>query len=251
MLSAIVYLIIIVIASVVGLLVLRKYIHYSKMEAHNEIAGFIYAVVGVIYAVMLAFVVVTVWEKFSKAEEYVEAEVAHLVNLHRNANAFPDEQKRIIQSSCIQYAEDNLAYEWKAMNEGSHSSIAQQSYEKIWNVFISYHPSEEYQHDWYALSISELNLLAESRRARICSIQSDIHPFLWFLLIFGAIVTIGFSYLFGTKSQYAHLIMICCLSSSIGLVLLIINAFEHPFHGIINVSPEEYIKALEIMKRVG
>lgn len=231
-------------------LLLRKYVPYSLMEDHNEIAGFIYAVVGVIYAVILAFVVIAVWEKFSKAEEFVENEVAHLVNLHRNANSFPDSQKLPIQSSCIQYAEDIIAYEWQEMDKGKLSPIAQKSYEKIWKVFLNYQPQEEYQHDWYALSISELNLLAESRRSRICSIKSDIHPFLWFLLFFGALVTIGFSYLFGTKSKYAHIIMIFCLSSSIALVLIIINAFEHPFHGIIKVSQEEFEKALAIMKSV-
>ena len=33
-------------------------------EKHNEVAGFIFATVGVVYAVLLAFVVIVVWEQF-------------------------------------------------------------------------------------------------------------------------------------------------------------------------------------------
>ena len=38
---------------------------------HNEVAGFIIAVVGVIYAVLLGFVVIVSWENFSEAEHVV------------------------------------------------------------------------------------------------------------------------------------------------------------------------------------
>ena len=38
---------------------------------HNDVAGFIIAVVGVIYAVLLAFVVIVSWENFSQAESTV------------------------------------------------------------------------------------------------------------------------------------------------------------------------------------
>jgi phosphotransferase system glucose/maltose/N-acetylglucosamine-specific IIC component len=43
---------------------------------HNDVAGFIIAVVGVIYAVLLAFVVIVSWEKFNSAESVVGEEAA-------------------------------------------------------------------------------------------------------------------------------------------------------------------------------
>ncbi len=42
--------------------------------ANHEVAGFKYAVVGVAYAVLLAFVVVSVWEEFEGTKRAVDAE---------------------------------------------------------------------------------------------------------------------------------------------------------------------------------
>jgi len=36
--------------------------------AHNDRAGFILAVIGVVYAVLLAFVAIGTWERFNQAE---------------------------------------------------------------------------------------------------------------------------------------------------------------------------------------
>ncbi|MFZ0088600.1 MAG: hypothetical protein WAL63_03775, partial [Solirubrobacteraceae bacterium] len=46
--------------SLVGLLIVRKIVARETLEAQHEVAGFLIAVVGVIYAVLLAFVVIIV-----------------------------------------------------------------------------------------------------------------------------------------------------------------------------------------------
>ena len=46
------------------------------MTKNNEIAGFKFATVGVIYAVLLAFSVIVVWEKFNDAQTTVAGEAS-------------------------------------------------------------------------------------------------------------------------------------------------------------------------------
>ena len=43
-----------------GLFVVRRSVALATLESHNDVAGFIIAVVGVLYAVILGFVVVIV-----------------------------------------------------------------------------------------------------------------------------------------------------------------------------------------------
>ncbi|MGA9848682.1 MAG: hypothetical protein WBQ45_13705, partial [Roseiarcus sp.] len=57
----------------------------EKLVQNNEIAGFKFATVGVIYAVLLAFAVIVVWEKFSTAENAVDQEAAAVAALLRYA----------------------------------------------------------------------------------------------------------------------------------------------------------------------
>lgn len=231
-----------------GLLVVRKFVHHSKLEIHNEVAGFIYAVLGVIYAVLLAFVVVTVWEEYSDAEKNVNMEVSHVIDVYRNANAFPDPVKNEIQSRTENYINDMINYEWKAMYNLQISQEAKKSYLNIWESHQAYVPETDFERIWYSESIKELNELADARRLRIISINYDVPLFMWAFLFIGAFITIGFSYLFGTKNEIAQIIMVFSLSAIICLVLLLIEALVHPFTGLVHLSPQPFIDALKQLK---
>ena len=44
----------------------RRRVNTERLRINNEVAGFTFATVGVLYAVLLAFAVIVVWEKFSE-----------------------------------------------------------------------------------------------------------------------------------------------------------------------------------------
>lgn len=75
----------------VGLMLLSRYVYgISRLELNNEVAGFKFAVVGVFYAVMLAFVVIAVWEDYRDTEAAVRDEAKATVDLFRVAEALPE-----------------------------------------------------------------------------------------------------------------------------------------------------------------
>src|SRR5215472_13430928 len=57
-----------------GLLIFHRLVHVDVRKAHNDLAGFTIAVVGVLYAVLLSFIAIATWESFSKASDIVENE---------------------------------------------------------------------------------------------------------------------------------------------------------------------------------
>ena len=59
-----------------GPLLVRRRYSLERLATNNEIAGFKFATVGVIYAVLLAFAVIIVWERFTDAESAVVQEAA-------------------------------------------------------------------------------------------------------------------------------------------------------------------------------
>ena len=59
-----------------GPILARRWLGHAHLSSNNEIAGFKFATVGVIYAVLLAFAVIVVWEKFADAETAVVHERA-------------------------------------------------------------------------------------------------------------------------------------------------------------------------------
>ena len=57
----------------IGPLLVRRYVALESLATNNEVAGFKFATVGVLYAVLLAFSIIVVWEKFNDAEATVDA----------------------------------------------------------------------------------------------------------------------------------------------------------------------------------
>src|SRR3954463_16420579 len=60
--------------SLVGFELVHRLVPAVSRQQHNDVAGFIYAALGVIYAVLLALVVITAWEEYQAASETVEEE---------------------------------------------------------------------------------------------------------------------------------------------------------------------------------
>jgi hypothetical protein len=60
----------------------------SRLAENNEVAGFKFAVVGVFYAVLLAFVLIAAWEEYRGTEAAVRNEDKAVVDLHHVTFAF-------------------------------------------------------------------------------------------------------------------------------------------------------------------
>ena len=78
------------IAACCGLLLFHRLVHVKLRRAHNDLAGFTIAVIGVLYAVLLAFIAIATWESFSKASDIVEAESDYAGGIYLDTQGLPD-----------------------------------------------------------------------------------------------------------------------------------------------------------------
>jgi hypothetical protein len=101
---------------------------------------FILGVVGCIYAVLLAFVVIVVWEQFEAAQTAVSEEATHLGNIIRLADGLPQEASARIRSEAKEYAKDVLEAEWPAMGIGDEDVLERSNADNLWVVIRDFHP---------------------------------------------------------------------------------------------------------------
>ncbi|NTW69449.1 MAG: DUF4239 domain-containing protein [Chlorobiaceae bacterium] len=241
--------------SVFCMLVVRKQFGYTELSKHNDVAGFIYAVVGVIYAVLLAFVVIVEWEMYREAKTKVDEEVRYMASVFRDMRAFAKsdvvnrEHVSSIQREFVNYSEIVINKEWPLMAKGEASPEALETLHRIFNLVLEIRPQNDYEKIWYQEIVSNLNDFSDARNQRIISgKEGGIPVFMWTVMIIGGVVTIGFSFLFGTSNSIAQSFMVGTLACIITLVLLMIVAFDNPYEGIIRVNPEPFIEQLEHFK---
>ena len=236
-----------VLLAVAGTLLARRWVGVEVLKLNNEVAGFIYAVIGVVYAVLLGFTAIIVWEQYDKAQAGVDQEANELADLYRNAQTFPDGVRRELETRLRTYARLVVEKEWPAMVERKSSPETWEAYNQLWRTYHLYQPENEHQRIWYAQSLAKLNQLGDQRRLRLLSSRSEGVPgVMWVVLLGAGVVTIGFSFLFGTKSATAQLLMTAGTAMVIALVLLSILAMQHPFAGITRVHPDAFAQLAEI-----
>src|SRR4028119_1849803 len=76
--------------AVAGLEAARRLVPAERRQEHNDVAGFIYAVVGVIYAVLLALMVIAVCEEHEEAKATVREEANELADVFWLAHSLPE-----------------------------------------------------------------------------------------------------------------------------------------------------------------
>ncbi len=86
------------------------------MTANNEIAGFKYAVLGVLYAVLLAFAIIVVWQKFSDAETSVVQEAGAATTIYRLSQGMGEKSGADIRAAITVYLVSAIADDWPAMD---------------------------------------------------------------------------------------------------------------------------------------
>jgi hypothetical protein len=219
-----------------GLLLVRRNVELSRLEAHHEVAGFILAVVGVVYAVLLAFVVVIVWQQFDTARTEADREATIVLALYQDA-AVLDDLGPDARPAIRRYAQTVVDSEWEQMAEGHHESRqAGDALNAIWTAFRAIEPRSESDVAFYGEAVTSLHEVSELRRARIESSRAELPTAMWSVLIVGALISVAFTYFFGVRSFAAQALMVSALAALIGLVLSVILALDLPFSGGISVS---------------
>src|ERR687883_202524 len=105
-------------AALAGLELVQRLVPSETRQEHNEVAGFLYAVVGVVYAVLLALLVIAVWEQYQKANETVESEASAVAEIAWLAHRLPEPEHHELQEDARAYAQEVVDEEWPRMEQG-------------------------------------------------------------------------------------------------------------------------------------
>jgi hypothetical protein len=225
-------------AAMLGPFLVRRSIGLEKLRTNNEVAGFKFATVGVLYAVLLAFAVIIVWEKLSDAEADVAQEAGAAATIYRLAKGIEAEPGRAISEGVTHYLRAAVANDWPAMERGKASPVVTLALNDLYTDLLSYNPLDRRSTAIFAEILHQLDLVTQARRARLVMASGIVPGIVWMVLFGGALVTIGFTFFFGTVNLRAQAVMTGALSLLIFSGLLIIVAIDHPFAGSVKVGSE-------------
>ncbi|MEV0645340.1 hypothetical protein AB0I28_08755 [Phytomonospora sp. NPDC050363] len=233
-------------------LVQQRFSPPETREPYNEVAGSVFEIVSVLYAIVLAFVLIAVWEQMSEAQRTSYAESAAVVEIYWDAQNLPDAQRVAVQDLCVRYADQVVNVEWQQMTD--HVEVSPDGWtiaDTIRAQWSSWSPTGDIENAVKEDGRDQIRVLYNARAERLATSQDGLSGVMWLVLIAGAVLVMGVLFLFGIPGRAAHLAVITAAASMIALLLFSVWELEYPYARAIAIGPDAMVLALERFTQIG
>jgi hypothetical protein len=226
------------------LFVFEKFFSGIKAKLSDEVVGIYFNFIGVLFTLILAFVVVAAWEDYDNAMHAVENEAHKLAYIYEDAEELSPANKKQIQDNVMIYTNSVIKDEWDHMDENHIVKITQNKFQKLMNLKRTLSP----QGDEEVLkgiddSLDELKILRHERQSHS---ESHVPNLLWMMLLGGFILCILMSFLLNFENLVWKMVMTSTVTFAMSIVLYLTFCLSNPYKGDMKVSSEDYLKVLEL-----
>src|SRR6266481_7282548 len=233
--------------SVAGLYVVRRLVPLERLQKNHEVAGITFGVLGAFYGLVLAFVIVATWERFNQANTDALEEATALESLYKLGSAFSEPMRTQLDSDVLRYVHHVLDEEWPQMANNTYQPGNVGAHE-MWATVLGYRTADSREQMLVDKSIDDLNIISQARSQRFLFYQEDLPSVVWMVIYLGCLMTIGFSYFFGSNIFRAQVIMCGFFSILLGVTILAILELAHPYQGAVTISNQPFRYALSRME---
>lgn len=246
-LALLLFVIVPALAAVGAQILFRRIVPNERLIPHHDVAGFLVAVVGVLYAVVLGFVVVISWTGFDSAQQNADLEAGDVADAFGFATMLPEPRRTDMRHALAAYAVEVRNHEWDAMRSGRQDPVARafllqavralgEPYAKP-SATLDEALNRETTRQAVAASLRDV---ADKRRLRLNEAMKHLSPTLGLALVIGGFMVIAFVFLFGVEDRALQYTMTAIVAGCIGLLFGVVIEFSSPFSGALRVSPETW-----------
>jgi hypothetical protein len=235
------------ILATLGPSVVRRFVALERLTTNNEIAGFKFATVGVLYAVLLAFTIIVVWQKYADAETTVAEEAGAAASIFQLSYGIDEKPGTALRSALSNYLVHTIADEWAAMEQVTPggSMAARQALDSVYTALLTFQSNSPVDAAVLGEILHQVDQLTRARRVRLVEAEGVVPGVVWLILFGGATITLGFTFFFGAESLRAQTLMTALLALLMLSELFIIVAIDRPFTGAVKVEPTALAEVLK------
>ena len=225
-----------------GTYIFRKKVKLKILRAHNEVTGFLFLAIASFYSLLLAFVVLVVWEKLHVMHVNVAKEGSYAMSLYRDIKFYPDtDQSDGLMVAYLDFVYNVVDDEFPKMAQMELSRKTATSLDLVFYKMERLTPDTRMKVHLVSEMFSHLNELATYRAIRTSTaMHTEIPGPTWLPIIFGAIVTLFCALFLDIEHMRMHVMLTSLLGGFIGAFLFTIILLDHPFTGSQAIEPEAY-----------
>jgi len=237
-----------VIGSLLFLAAIDRLWPWEKRRAHNDLIGWQLSVLGTTYAVILGFMLYTVWTTYSEADLNVDFEADSVMRIYRMAEGLAEPGRTQLQTLARSYVDAARQREWPQMARREVPTENAAINAAMWKTVMSATTGSPTAIAAQDHLISELDSLTQHRLTRLMQSTTRLPTVLWCVLLVGGVLTIVSACTFGVENWKLQALHILALSFLVSLSLVAISDIHRPFQGLIRVGDRAFQRAAEDMQ---
>jgi hypothetical protein len=228
---------------------LHRIVHHDTFRRYHEVGYAVFLQLGVIFAVLLAFVFNNVWSEYNIASQAIDSECASLHGIAIMSDRLTSPSRNAILKDLRVYLTTVLDREWPDMQERNESRAASASFQALWQTVetVNTDPADN------QVRGQMLNLLAtahQSRETRLFQMTQGVPALIWTLLIVFAAALIGCMLVFAAEASLSKAVLLGVFTSSLTLALLTVRMLDFPFESALQLSSHDFNETLGKVDRL-
>ena len=220
----------------------------SQLGEHSSAFDFL----GIAFAILLGFVVLQAYDSYNDAKRGAEQEAQAVLELTRTASAFTPEEHERLEGTLVCYGRAVIEQGWPAMQDGGEGSPVVTDWgRRFREAAFELRVRSLIEEAAFRQLLMEQDRRIEGRRMRLAEAVRVTPPPMWFVLILGALLTVGWIVL-GADRRGSFVVQASAVASVAAMAtatLLLVWFLDHPFAdesgSIRPIEMEEVLRVIE------
>ena len=227
--------------------VMRRFVSADVRGRCGPTAAVTVQVLATIYAVLVAFVIVTEYNQLRSANDQVAAKAAALTAMHENSRVFPEAEGGGLRSAILGYSRALVDKGFPSLaRTGEPEPVADRKLHELFRAVTGLHPTTPEENAAFAQTLERLDEVAETK-ARIVNAAGETIPWpLVVLLTIMGMTLLIISTLLDTRHRRGHLLILSALALLVSLTLALVVSLNFPFDGILPISDSPITHFLQL-----
>lgn len=225
-----------------GLAATHGWIRRRGLQAliDNSVVGWMFSAILSIYAITIGLTAVASWTSSVQASDVASLEASEIAALYRDVSGYPQPARAALVQGVRVYLTNVIEVSWPMQRRGEVPHGGTDRLSDLQVNLYAFEPATDGQRALHAEALSTFNRLTETRRKRLADVASSVPGTLWTVVLVGAVVAIGATYVFTLDSMGVHAVMTMLLAAMIGLLVFFIAVTDMPYRGRDGISSAPY-----------
>ena len=229
----------------------QKAVAADLRREHHEVGATVFLQLGVIFAVLLAFVFSEAWTEYNEASAAIDLEVGAMHGAAMIAATLPPQQAKAILTEEKIYLDSVVHDEWPIMAAQRSENLAtDQKLRTLIQTAVNLRLDDPFERDKKQQILSLLAQAQSQREMRIFQADSGIPGALWFVLIGFELILVAFVMLSGLRYLTSAALVSGVFTAAVSSILVMARLLDYPFEGALALHATDFVTVIGKVTRL-